>query len=399
MSWTLHTMATDPRDKIFALLGLCHDGTRLVPVPNYRQSLESIISDMSRSMITLSRSLDIICLKGSNSPQTDHPELPTWAPNWPNLWGGSTTAGENEILENKTTFSFNPILPSSTDSVIKVQGVYIGRINGISQSLAATTDQRQYQQNPGSWLHSLNSDIITIDPLEIQQRKCIWKTMTMSHLSYPERSTSPSCFQELWTPSGRGSIYNTRIIDWIDCNASFKIGPWALREWSQLLGQPSPPLSPSSAGKRRVTLRSLFGSDTTTKEVETSSKTTETDTNPWPAVNNALEKVLLGGMRLAELRCNSLQEAPDYHSRQNAPTLVNPYAQVSDEIFFLRGCSMPVILRERGPLMDQYLVVGGAWLDLDLKWFRVCHAVAASHDQHRPVPGLHDPTLITLSLE
>jgi hypothetical protein len=207
MSWTLHTMATDPRDKIFALLGLCHDGTRLVPVPNYRQSLESIISDMSRSMITLSRSLDIICLKGSNSPQTNHPELPTWAPNWPNLWGGSITAGENEILENKTTFSFNPILPSSTDSVIKVQGVYIGRINGISQSLAATTDQRQYQQNPGSWLHSLNSDIITIDPLEIQQRKCIWKTMTMSHLSYPERSTSPSCFQELWTPSGRGSIY------------------------------------------------------------------------------------------------------------------------------------------------------------------------------------------------
>jgi hypothetical protein len=154
-------------------------------VPNYRQSLESIISDMSRSMITLSRSLDIVCLKGLNLPQTQHIELPTWAPNWPNLWGGSTTSGENEIFENQATFAFNPILPRSTDTVIQVQGVYIGRISGISQGLAAATDQRQYEQNPGSWLHSLNSDIIFIQPVEIQQRNCIWKTMMMSHLSYP----------------------------------------------------------------------------------------------------------------------------------------------------------------------------------------------------------------------
>jgi hypothetical protein len=135
MSWTLHTKATDPRNKIFALLGLCHDGMRLVPVPNYRQSLDSIISDMSRSMITLSRSLDIICLKGSNSPQSQHTELSTWAPNWPNLWGGSATTGENKILENQASFAFNPILPSSTDTVIQVQGVYIGPISGISRNL------------------------------------------------------------------------------------------------------------------------------------------------------------------------------------------------------------------------------------------------------------------------
>ena len=50
MLWTLHTKATDPRDKIFALLGLCHDGFRLVPIPNYKQPLESIISEMSKLM-------------------------------------------------------------------------------------------------------------------------------------------------------------------------------------------------------------------------------------------------------------------------------------------------------------------------------------------------------------
>jgi len=65
MLWTLHTKATDPRDKIFALLGLCHDGFRLVPIPNYKQPLESIISEMSRLSFSRTRSLDLMCLKGT----------------------------------------------------------------------------------------------------------------------------------------------------------------------------------------------------------------------------------------------------------------------------------------------------------------------------------------------
>jgi hypothetical protein len=36
LKWSLPTQATDSRDKIFALLGLCHDGPTYVPVPNYR---------------------------------------------------------------------------------------------------------------------------------------------------------------------------------------------------------------------------------------------------------------------------------------------------------------------------------------------------------------------------
>lgn len=90
MTWTTHTKATDPRDKIFALLGLCHDGFRIVPVPNYKQSLKSIISEMSRLSFSLYRSLDLICLKGADTKSQGSAEIPTWAPNWPSLcrcWG------------------------------------------------------------------------------------------------------------------------------------------------------------------------------------------------------------------------------------------------------------------------------------------------------------------------
>lgn len=90
MTWTTHTKATDPRDKIFALLGLCHDGFRIVPVPNYKQSLKSIISEMSRLSFSRNRSLDQICLRGADTKPQDSAEIPTWAPNWPSLcrcWG------------------------------------------------------------------------------------------------------------------------------------------------------------------------------------------------------------------------------------------------------------------------------------------------------------------------
>ena len=117
MLWTLHTKATDPRDKIFALLGLCHDGFRLVPIPNYKQPLESIISEMSKLTFSRTRSLDLMCLKGTGTMLKDSTGLPSWAPNWPNLWSSNTTLHEKEILRSPTTLDLDPVLDNSTSSI------------------------------------------------------------------------------------------------------------------------------------------------------------------------------------------------------------------------------------------------------------------------------------------
>jgi hypothetical protein len=44
-------LATDPRDKAYALLGLASDGQELVPAPNYRQSVQSVLEDLIRAML------------------------------------------------------------------------------------------------------------------------------------------------------------------------------------------------------------------------------------------------------------------------------------------------------------------------------------------------------------
>lgn len=59
------SLATDPRDKIFALLGLAFDSSVFLPLPSYFLSLKEIYQEMAETLISTTRSLDIICLQGS----------------------------------------------------------------------------------------------------------------------------------------------------------------------------------------------------------------------------------------------------------------------------------------------------------------------------------------------
>lgn len=80
-------LATDTRDKIFALLGVSRDGPAIVPLPNYKQSLDRILSDVAAEMIREDRSLDIICLRGCE--QIPNQPGPSWVPDWLHLWNRS----------------------------------------------------------------------------------------------------------------------------------------------------------------------------------------------------------------------------------------------------------------------------------------------------------------------
>jgi hypothetical protein len=232
LSWTLHTKATDPRDKIFALLGLCYDGFRLVQVPNYKQSLESIIAQMSRLMLSRLRSLELVCLKGIS---TERNGMPTWAPNWPSLWAGrTTTTQEKSIIENQISFSFNPVLESSTDLAIDVEVVRVGQIIGLASPFGSAPRQT-HGPSPARSGKLTEPLILEFSDVRLKQRQSIWTTLTMMLLKqYMDYSDAIDCFSMLWTPYGRGSINNTWVIEWIDDNAQFLIGTRTLTEWSQV---------------------------------------------------------------------------------------------------------------------------------------------------------------------
>lgn len=57
-------LSSDPRDKVFALLGLVYDGSLYLPVPNYRQSVDDICMGMLLSAIDTTSPLDIVPFLG-----------------------------------------------------------------------------------------------------------------------------------------------------------------------------------------------------------------------------------------------------------------------------------------------------------------------------------------------
>lgn len=75
--------STDPRDKVFALYGLCCHLDILLPVPDYAKSLDQIYSQVTRALIDQDENLDVLYMV--NTPRRLK-DLPSWVPDWSDSW-------------------------------------------------------------------------------------------------------------------------------------------------------------------------------------------------------------------------------------------------------------------------------------------------------------------------
>jgi Heterokaryon incompatibility protein (HET) len=83
MAYVSDNNATDPRDRIYSLLGLATDAEAIVQ-PNYNASTEDAYSEFVKSFIKKHQSLDVICFaqlfRGLDASSTS--SLPSWVPDW-----------------------------------------------------------------------------------------------------------------------------------------------------------------------------------------------------------------------------------------------------------------------------------------------------------------------------
>lgn len=371
MRWSHQTMATDPRDKIFGLLGLCHDGDTLVPLPNYKQPLEEIITDMSKRMMSLNRSLDLMCFKGTSLSNT---KLPSWTPNWMNLWSGSfnsMTIHEMKFLDRHSIFPFDPVLEGSAGQILKVKGKQSGRVCQLSSELTQLSSDGRLNLSigpPAHWITSTSSLAEKHPPLDkakeddLTTRNTIWQTLTMGLLP-PEMTAEAAafCFSKLWTPEGRGAVHNLALIDWIDRNAWLSYGNWTLWEWSQMKAPPSSPPASSNVGSGQ-----FLGGDRSQSKNQRIAEThkTENTVEQLIAFIDTLEHILKSGMRLAVVSGHGTL-GKDYIG------MVLSNARTSDQVWHIRGCSVPILLRkiDRIDCQTRHEVIGAMYLHDAKKWF------------------------------
>ena len=79
--YCLRFKATDPRDKLFALLGLATDADDPVLLPNYRATVREVFTASSRHMMTTNKSLRILHIAGIGWSRQIK-DLPSWVPDW-----------------------------------------------------------------------------------------------------------------------------------------------------------------------------------------------------------------------------------------------------------------------------------------------------------------------------
>jgi hypothetical protein len=179
-------------------------------------------------------------------------------------------------------------------------------------------------------------------------------------------SVGMACFEPLWRPEGRGAMEDLNLIQWIDDNAHFVVDHWTIREWSQIkpayLITQSDDIDKVTPSSQRIPFQPVdtIGESFDWVEIKQGrvSLTAAYSEDFYTSSNfntfiGAIHRVLESGMRLANIdngRCPA--------------AMVHPDAQINDEVFYIRGCSIPVVLRKKN---DRYMVIGGAYLHEDLK--------------------------------
>ena len=135
--------STDPRDAIFSLLGICHDGPELVPTPNYSQPVERIVRDLTKALIWKHKWLDFILINGIDRvKRTGLKGLPSWAPDW--LSGNLPPQAYRLADESRKRDRPRICLGDTIDrnfslgqgKILRVQGTPIGRV----ATMTSTTD-------------------------------------------------------------------------------------------------------------------------------------------------------------------------------------------------------------------------------------------------------------------
>lgn len=138
---SLHTKATLPRDKIYALLGLARDSRDTVPTPNYQEPDAVVFDTVLKLMIVEQGQLNLIFLAGTKRARG---VPPSWLPRWNDTPPLQATPWLIRCFEH--VGPTNNIVDCEDDTTLKVTGQILGRLQvstGVSRkapSEAKATD-------------------------------------------------------------------------------------------------------------------------------------------------------------------------------------------------------------------------------------------------------------------
>ena len=348
---TLNIQATDPRDKIFALLSLTDERIRASLVPDYSLSIAQVLTKATKFVIAETRSLNPLCWNGLKSvPLLQDDTLPSWVQSFTNDFHGSQWPRNryNASLERVA-----PILPNIDEqtNILKVRGIVIDKVKTVSSAaLDGFSNLPREQMSQEAMLNELRLAVSD------------WEEMLLRHV-------------QAWSKDGDMEDLRTRISIWMlnpdpkKCNAFWRtlvadmgsvggtsIHTLATRQWgelfeSQIYNSPKAVLRRESCGLNGHLQRTVLKAAVIEKLHpagepdldDISSRPKSEVLHEFQALFAAMGAMLVGRRF--------------FITENHRMGITQTDAKPCDNIAVLKGCEMPLILRDV-PQSDEKLLVG-----------------------------------------
>lgn len=179
LNQTKHLLATDPRDKIYGLMGLTTLSTEHeMIIPDYKKPIGDIYKGVAKFVLD-NQNIDILCFCDGSINYCD---LPTWAPDWTHSYP-SLIPSLGATKSSLTMFSAAGEVPSisrfSEDlTTLIVTGFCVGRVSKLSKIQdAGYNDSPQFQAILDDW------EAIAIPPPvddPYRDRRAAWRQLLIS---------------------------------------------------------------------------------------------------------------------------------------------------------------------------------------------------------------------------
>ncbi len=256
--------STDPRDVIFSMLGLCHDGTELVLTPNYTQPMVDMVTDLTRALIWKHKWLDFILINGMDRvKRTGLEGLPSWAPDWlsgnlpPQAYTLAVETRERDLPRICLGDTINRNMSLGQGKILRVQGTPIGRVATMTSTTNPLDVSSLYPDKPMRsvpLLDSQNRSCYTKAQVRMALLTCLGINQRGQHVIFPElfptligilpvtwytfcllcilAKSQPSHVNSESSDVASTKVHSRRMFSqWLETNATFQIRGMTLEGW------------------------------------------------------------------------------------------------------------------------------------------------------------------------
>lgn len=318
-----YALSTDPKDKIYGLLGLAYDSQVFIPEPNYSQPVEETFINFSKALIEKGFPLGLIYLRTAHRVVCN--SLPSWVVDWRDLDDALAKQELEHILASiqQGLSRFHPSQmdqPRFSKNTLTVHGTILGTIDGMGSAFSADrNDVVVHAVALGKGAYSV--------PFDFDHSTYIFNALLETQGLSAATAELPPNPISLWSSNDKIELKNIfsepmkpneleMLLGWVNANRSFVALGETMEFWDSIWT--SQPMNTDRNSSQEIYLRSLV-------------------------------TVILSGMRIATLQTGELG-------------WVHPQSQKGDKLGKIFGCDSYVVLRS---VEEGFQVIGEA----RLYWF------------------------------